>query len=401
MASRYEVALDVETSRIYGRRILEGISQFLEMRWSWSIYLEQRDLDNESGGLFDHWRGDGIITRHISTGFAKQLRRRKLAVVDLSDGSPHMGFFRIGSAHWDIGRLAAKHLLETGVTSFGCCGFVSECWSTQRREGFVTGVEDAGYSCDVYESQGGSAHAWDKDQRQLSHWIMAISKPAGVFATNDVRGQHVLDACARENVAVPEEVAVIGVDNDELLCGLCNPPLSSVIPNPKQIGYEAAAWLDRIMAGNLPTLNEIVIPPLGVATRQSSDIVAVPNAEVAAALRYIRERACDGVTVDDVLEQVPVSRSWLERNFRKYLHRSPKAEIRNVQMKRCITLLTTTDLSLNQIAELTGFKHPEYLSVVFKRLMGKTPGQSRKRGSKKVPIEKGSRNQTYENRGPS
>ena len=187
-----------------------------------------------------------------------------------------------------------------------------------------------------------------------------------------------LDACAREDIAVPEEVAVIAVDNDELLCGLSNPPLSSVIPNPQRIGYEAAELLDRLMSKEASDHDNIEIPPLGIASRQSSDILAIEDPDVAAALRYIREHACHGITVHDVLDHVPVSRSWLERNFRKRLNRSPQAEIRNVQIKQCKALLATTDLSLERIAGLTGFEHPEYLSVVFKRETGQPPGQYRR-----------------------
>jgi LacI family transcriptional regulator len=208
-------------------------------------------------------------------------------------------------------------------------------------------------------------------------WLHSLRKPVGIFATNDLRGQHVLDACARDNIAVPEQAAVIGVDNDELLCGLCNPPLSSVIPNPERIGFEAAAWLDRLMRGETPAVMEVEVPPKGVAVRQSSDVYAVSDPTIASALRFIRERACDGLTVQQVLEHLVVSRSWLERNFRKILNRSPQAEIRNVQLKRCKELLRTTAMSLEKIAQLTGFEHPEYMSVVFKRVTGETPGRYR------------------------
>ena len=205
----------------------------------------------------------------------------------------------------------------------------------------------------------------------------SLKKPVGIFATNDLRGQHVLDACARDDCAVPEEVAVIGVDNDELLCSLCSPPLSSVIPNPERIGYEAAAWLDRMLRGEMPTVREIEIPPKGIAVRQSSDVFAVSDPVIVSALRFIREHACEGTTVQELLDHLCVSRSWLEKKFRKLLGRSPQAEIRNVQVKRCKELLRTTDLSLEKIAALTGFVHPEYMSVVFKREVGTTPGQFR------------------------
>src|SRR6185437_15012889 len=191
-------------------------------------------------------------------------------------------------------------------------------------------------------------------------------------------GQHVLDACQRVNLSVPEEVAVIGADNDMLLCELCDPPLSSVVPNPERIGYEAAALLDRLMRGEKPPSMHLWIEPLGVTTRQSTDVLAIDDPHIAVAVRYIRENACAGATVPDLLQQVPLSRTLLERQFRKYLGRSPQAEIRAVQLKRVKQLLAETDLSLERIAELAGYEHPEYMSVVFKRETGQTPGHYRR-----------------------
>jgi LacI family transcriptional regulator len=176
---------------------------------------------------------------------------------------------------------------------------------------------------------------------------------------------------------VPEQAAVIGVDNDELLCNLCNPPLSSIIPDPEQIGYEAAKWLDRLMQGETPTDMVKEIPPQGIAVRQSSDVFAVSDPILAKALRFIRERACEGMSVQDLVDHLRVSRSWLERSFRRLLNRSPQSAIRMVQIKRCKELLLSTPLSLERIAQLTGFEHPEYMSVVFKRETGDTPGHYR------------------------
>jgi LacI family transcriptional regulator len=231
----------------------------------------------------------------------------------------------------------------------------------------------------VYESPRAGLKVWKSDQTRLVEWIRSLPKPVGIFATNDLRGQHVLDACAGENIAVPEQAAVIGVDNDELLCNLCNPPLSSVIPDPEQIGYEAAKWLDRLMQGETPTVMTKEIPPQGIAVRQSSDVFAVSDPILAKALRFIRERACEGMSVQDLVDHLRVSRSWLERSFRRLLNRSPQSAIRMVQIKRCKELLLSTPLSLERIAQLTGFEHPEYMSVVFKRETGDTPGHYRAR----------------------
>jgi LacI family transcriptional regulator len=379
MAERPRVALDVETSLVYGRRILEGVSRYLRSNRPWSIYLEQHELGSDLPGLLKRWSGDGIITRQATASSVKLLTRRRLAAVDLGDIQPPLGLVRIGSADVAIGRMAAEHLLERGFQSFGCCGFTDEHWSARRRQGFLAEVDHAGCKCSIYESPRAGLKVWKSDQTRLVDWIRSLPKPVGIFATNDLRGQHVLDACAGENIAVPEQAAVIGVDNDELLCNLCNPPLSSVIPDPEQIGYEAAKWLDRLMQGETPTVMEKEIPPQGIAVRQSSDVLAVSDPILAKALRFIRERACEGMSVQDLVDHLRVSRSWLERSFRRLLNRSPQSAIRMVQIKRCKELLLSTPLSLERIAQLTGFEHPEYMSVVFKRETGDTPGHYRTR----------------------
>jgi LacI family transcriptional regulator len=379
MVERPRVALDVETSLVYGRRILEGVSRYLRANRPWSIYLEQHELRSDLPGLLKRWAGDGIITRQATPSSVKLLARRRLAAVDLSDIHPPLGIVRIGSADAAIGRMAAEHLLERGFQNFGCCGFTEENWSARRRQGFVAEVDHAGCRYSVYESPRAGLKVWKADQTRLVDWIRSLPKPVGIFATNDLRGQHVLDACAGENVAVPEQVAVIGVDNDELLCNLCNPPLSSIIPDPEQIGYEAAKWLDRLMQGEMPAAMEKEISPRGIAIRQSSDVFAVSDPVLAKALRFIRERACEGMTVQHLVDHLRVSRSWLERSFRRLLNRSPQSAIRMVQIKRCKELLLSTPLSLERIAQLTGFEHPEYMSVVFKRETGDTPGHYRAR----------------------
>jgi LacI family transcriptional regulator len=211
----------------------------------------------------------------------------------------------------------------------------------------------------------------------MGHWLAALPRPLGVLTCNDERGLHVLNACQRIDAAVPDEVAVLGIDDDDLLCSLCRPPLSSVVPNPERIGYEAASLLDCLIAGAKPPRRELLVEPLGVTARQSTEVLALDDPNLSAALRYIREHACEGIMVPEVLKQVPLSRTALERQFRKYLGHSPQAEIRATQLKRVKELLAETELSLQQIAKLTGYKHPEYMNVAFKRLTGQTPGHYR------------------------
>ena len=203
------------------------------------------------------------------------------------------------------------------------------------------------------------------------------------MACNDVRGQHVLDACNRIDLAVPEEVAVIGVDDEEQVCELCDPPLSSIVPNAERVGYKAAELLDRLMCGASGRGHSSgSIPPLGIATRQSTDVLAIDDPDVAEAVRYIREHACRGAIVEDILGRVPVSRSILERRFRKVLDCSPQALIRRTQLKRVKQLLVDTDLPLVKISELAGFKHHEHMCTVFKREVGDSPGAYRRKAQK-------------------
>jgi LacI family transcriptional regulator len=378
MARIPRVALIVEMSGIYGRQILQGIARYIRSHKPWSIFLEQRELRAPPPPWLLRHQWDGIICRSTDWALARKLLRRKIPAVDLNDLYGGLGLSRICSDMRAIGKLGAEHLLERNFRQFAFCGF-NETWSALRRDGFVETVRAAGFSCDVYESpwHGRNVPEWDEDQERMARWIRTLPKPLGVMACNDVRGQQVLNACRSVDVAVPDEAAVVGVDNEEVLCELCDPPLSSVTPNPERIGYEAAELLDRLMSDGIGTVEERLITPLGVVMRQSTDVLGIDDPDVAAAARHIREDACNGLTVDDLVSRLSVSRSLLERRFRRCLRRSPQQEIRLVQLKRVRQLLTETDLTLDAIARLAGYEHPEYMSVVFKRLTGQTPGDYR------------------------
>ena len=374
-----KVALIIETSIHYGREVLRGITQYLRANQPWSVFLEQRELWTSPPAWLRQWRGDGVICRKTTPALARTLERAGVKVVDLNDQSLPIGFPRIESDEPAIGAMAADHLLDRGFRQFAFCGFSDQAWSTGRREGFVARLTERGQTCDIWESPwtGPKARSWEAEQLKIVRWLGDQASPLGVMACNDMRGQHVLDACQRLNLAVPEQIAVVGVDDDAVLCDLCHPPLSSVITNARGVGYEAAALLDRLMAGEPPPLQPVQIKPIGVHTRQSTDVLAIDDPAVAIALRFIRQRACEGCSMKELLRHTPLSRSLLERKFRHYLGHSPQAEIRAVQLARVRQLLAETDLALKQIARLAGYPHPEYMSVVFKRETGKTPGQFR------------------------
>ena len=238
----------------------------------------------------------------------------------------------------------------------------------------------------VYEHRSPSAGSFTPSieadgllaERALAAWLRGLPRPVGLMASNDVRARQVLDICADQGISVPHEIAVIGVDNDELLCEMSNPSLSSVVPDTETIGFNAAALVDRMIRGDTPPDAPPRVKPLGMVERASTDALAIRDADTAAAVRFIRSRACDGITVSDVLDHVQVSRSTLQRRFLGSVGRSAKSEILRVRLQRAKHLLRTTCHSLAEIAELTGFGYPANLSQAFAKDTGQTPGQYRR-----------------------
>ena len=380
MPAKRRVALIIETSTIYGRDLLAGLVRYRRTHRDWSVFLEQRDLRTAPPSWLSNWKGHGIISRATTKALAEAVAATGVPLVELTDRGRDLGFNHVWSDDAQIAQLAVDHLVERGFRSLGFCGFESEAWSQRRQQAFVQGATARNATCQVFNSawHGETARDWEEEKTHLKKWIRGLPKPAGIFACNDIRGQNVLEACAEANLTVPEQVAVIGVDNDEVLCQLCEPPLSSVIPNAELVGFRAAELLTMLMDKKQPPERETLISPLGIATRQSTDVVAIDDPEIAAALRYIREHACEGISVKDVLAKVPVSRTTLERQMRKYLNRSPQQQIRVVQVKHARELLAATDLSMEQIAHHCGFVHPEYMHVVFRRETKMTPGAYRR-----------------------
>jgi LacI family transcriptional regulator len=233
---------------------------------------------------------------------------------------------------------------------------------------------------------GATLAAGQKERERLMQWLAALTKPVGVMACSDRQGLRILDACRRLNVVVPEEVAVIGVDNDEETCRLAAPPLSSVRDDARKVGFEAARLLDKLMAkpSGAEDVFPILIPPLGVAVRRSTEVTAVDDPLIAAVMRRIREQACAGLQVADLVTQFRVSRSVLYRRFHDSLNRTPHDEILRVQLERAKRWLDESDFTLERIAELSGFQHHEYLSVAFKREMGLTPGEYRRQLRRRI-----------------
>jgi LacI family transcriptional regulator len=369
------VALIIETSVVYGREILNGISRYLAVHGHWSVFLDERELGAPPPDWLLDWSGDGVICRSTTPEIAEALTRKGIPTVDLNDRFGDLGLPRIVSDMAAIGRLAAEHLLQRGYTDIAYCGFDGEPWCDLR----LAGVQSVCLPIAIFRTpwSGVRERAWQQERDAIAEWVGGLPRPLGIVACNDARAHHVLEACQAIGRSVPEEIAVIGVDNSETLCDLCNPPLSSVVPNAARVGYEAADLLCRLMAGETVAATTRLIEPTGVMARQSTDSVAITDPILARANQFIRQNAHHPITVDDVVHRSGVSRSTLERKYRTHLRTTPHEEIQIARLKRVKTLLTRTGWSLNRIAEETGFDHPEYMMVQFKRLTGFTPSQWR------------------------
>jgi LacI family transcriptional regulator len=375
------VALLIETSNAYARGLLSGITAFIRRQEAWSVFLPEQERGALPPRWLTRWRGDGIIARLENEQIAAEVMRLGVPVVDVSAARvvPSVPWVETDDAA--IAQLVFAHLQERGYRRFAFVGDDRFQWSRWRRDRFVALAAAAGATCDVFELPAADPRSasFEAMRAKMVAWLQQLPKPIGLMAAYDIKAQQLLDACRDAGVAAPEDVAVVGVDNDELLCELCSPPLSSVAPDAFNTGLYAAELLHRMMHGEKIAPTGHFLKPLRLVVRQSSAGFAIADPHIAAAMQLIREHACDGIQVSDLLERVPLSRRTFESRFRKIVGRSPHEEILRFKIERIKELLIGSDLTLSAIARRTGFAHDEYLSVAFKRVVGLPPSKYREK----------------------
>jgi len=363
------VALLIETSNAFSRELLHGIRDWMRANTAWTIHLSEQGRGNKPPAWLKGWRGDGIIARVETKEIARAVRDCGVPIVNVSASGIATDFPMVISDSAAIANLAAKHLMERGFRNFAYCGDSRFAWSKQHGTHFAAACREVGASCDVFPSAGG-----DDELSAITRWLAKLPRPIGIMTCYDIRGQQVLDACRKLGLRVPDEVAVISQHNDELLCDLCEPPLTSVIPGARRAGMEAAAMLDQLMRGKQIAAELIEIPPVGVATRLSTDTVAVADPRLAIAVRHLRDHACEPLQIADVAKASGLSRTLLERMLRKHLGVSPYEQALRHRMAQADLLLTTTTLTIAEIARRVGFATVEHFTTTYTRRTGKTPG---------------------------
>lgn len=383
------VIIVLDRASAYTRSIFTGIAAYACEYGPWRFVPMLPPAAADDTALRDA-KADGVIAR-VTRPMMRAIEASGLPAVNVgsnrsgTNGSTNgstddpMGIPTVRLDDEAVGRIAAQHLLGEDLPHFAYCGLPWVWYSMLRGESFARTVTGAGRTCETYSGVPHFDHnAQQEHEPGLDAWLLALPKPIGLMASDDVRARHVADACKRLGIRVPEDVAIVGAGNDPLTCEVTDPPLSSVALAAERVGFEAARVLDQLMQGRPAPQSSKLIPPVGIVARFSTHVDAPGDPDVVRAVRFIRDSAQDGITVDDVLEEVPLSRRTLEIRFRHALGRSPGEEIRRVRIERAKRLLIETDAGMDGVARGSGFSSANQLSETFRRETGVSPSQFRR-----------------------
>lgn len=390
-----KVILLVDTSRESGRKLIRGIAMYAHLHGPWLFnrqpmfnqYQENAKISQSETKLLSHlkkWGADGIIANYINhkEQFDKLLGMGlPMAIVGsyLPKGTCSR-YLRIRSDSDAIGKLAAEHLLDRGYKNYAFCGYDFLNWSTGRGKSFAKRLAQNGIETYFYKQPKTlNKRRWVNEQFILANWLNSLPMPVGLMACNDDRAQQVIGACKIANLHVPEQVAIIGVDDDEFVCDLAEPPISSIPLDNKKSGFETARLLHKMMIGEKVQKKEIIVKPTLVVARQSTDILAIEDCDVAMALRYIRQDSKQIIQVDDVLKIVSVGRRNLEEKLKKTIGRSIYSEISRCRVNQICQAIIETNQPISQIAYDFGYSSAAHIARYFQRVKGMTPLEYRKR----------------------
>ncbi|WP_157211149.1 xylose operon transcription regulator XylR [Verrucomicrobium spinosum] len=374
-----QVAVLVDDTGAYSRDLLMGIGRYQrENKKPWALHVIRRRRFELPPPCLQEWRGQGVIARVDTPEVERSLKALRLPVVNVSGALKKPFFPTLTQDPLLAAHLALKCFDDRSFRHHAFVGDSLQQWSLERYEQFRHLLEARGGVCGSLLLSPEASEA-DRAPEVIGRWLNSQPRPLGIWAGDDRVGLQVLNACLHSNIRVPEDVAVLGVDNDISLTDLAPPPLSSIILNAEGAGYRAAQTLDLWMAGEVPPMGTIQqLAPVGVAWRRSTDVFAVDDPHVASALKIIQREACDGVRVAEVVGRVPIARRQLEMRFKDVVHRTLLAEIWRVQCRRAKELLETTNLPLLDVAEQCGYRHLEHFSKVFKKVVGHPPGEHRR-----------------------
>jgi LacI family transcriptional regulator len=381
MLKAYRIILLIESSRASGRNLIQGIARYAHHHGPWSFFWEPAGLETARPRL-KTLEAEGIILRDV--GQLKEVLRLGIPAVVVGHRHKEIpGLVNVITDSATIGRMAAEHLLQCGFKHLAFCGYVSTSlehapWSKDRLQAFTRRIAEAGLDAPPSYLLSEPGPRWQRERRRLASWLADLPRPVGIMACNDDCGAQVMEACKLAGLAVPDAVGVIGVDNDEVVCGLADPPMTSIALNFERAGYEAAQVLERLMRKSGPVPSRIDVPATHVVARRSTDVVALEDRVLAKAVSFIRDHARSPLVVNDVAKESGLSRRALERRFRRELGGSVLDEIRRARADQIARLLLETDLPVSRIAELLGFEDLQHFARYFRATRKMSPLAFRK-----------------------
>ncbi len=382
MKQMRKVILLIPSGREYERGVLRGIIEYAHIHGPWIFYEEPPPYLSESQfkqrlAHMRAWKADGVIA-HQSR--AEEVKDLKLPTVIMCS-TTHLSSktCQLRNDNEAIGRMAADHFLSLGFKHLAYCGLHGMEWSSLRAKAFAQRAAKAGVKTNLYKPfTPRPGESWYIEEKYLGDWLAALPKPIGLMACNDDRARMVAEICRLRDIRVPDDVCIIGVDNDEHVCNRAHPPLSSVALATERAGYEAAALLDNIISGRRVDNKVILARPLQVIARQSTDLIAINDTNLVKALRYIRENSNRIIQVRDVVAVAGLSRRILQDRFRDTLGRTLLDEIHQSRINCISRMLADTDLSMSAIASAIGYESDTHLARFFSRRTGMTPSEYRR-----------------------
>lgn len=369
------IALLMRPDSGYYRGVLRGIKRYAEQAGGWVFGMAARTDDLPR--MIRTFRPAGVLAFSYSTEGPHRLRKLGVPVVLFSNNDTSLDLPMAGIDDLAVGRMGAEYFLERGYRNLAFVGCPSFAYSNQREQGFEQTLKDVPgvtYRCfhDPQAPDAASIWAWTSEPR-VQRWLTSLPLPAAILAANDAIALRLAELCRQLDLRVPEEIAILGVDDDDLFCTLAQPPLSSIRTPLERVGYESARLLDRLMHGGEPPKKPILLPPVGVVTRRSSDLLAINDPDLAMAIRYIHDNAHRPFNIKQALDQLPMSRRLLERKCKAVLGRTPLEELMRVRLQRVRNLLISTDLPMPAIAQRCGFSSAKQLSMTFRQQLKTTP----------------------------
>ncbi len=373
----------VDTSTSWGRRIHEGIHNYTQRHGRWKLFVEARGME-ERLALPRGWNGDGVIARVSTRNMARELSGLSIPVVNVSSIQIQGPTFpQVTSDLVASAKIAAGHLLDRGFRNFAYFSLRGLEYVAKHQQAFSGSVSQSGFTCAVLavDPVKGAEPDWNLDLAKLGTWLKTLPKPLAVLTWNPSSAREIIFACQAANLLVPEDVAVLSSSDDDLLCRLLDVDISALLVAAETLGFEAARILDRLMCGQKAPDKPILIPPVGVVTRQSTDTLAINDRAVVKAVSFIRENLSQPLHVAEIARHAGVSRRVLERRFHHHLERSPAEEIRRARLRKAQELLLNTDMPVPELSEAAGFGSPEYMAYVFRKECNMTPVEYRRRVS--------------------